>query len=446
MTPSPDPFSARDALHAGGGEHAFYRLEAVRDDLDRTPFTIKVLLESVLRNCGRGFVTEDDVRALAGWRPNSGSTAEVPFLPARVVMQDFTGVPCVVDLAAMRDAMAELGGDPDLINPLVPADLVIDHSVQVDRFGDGGAFAANVEREYERNRERYMLLRWAQQAFARLPRGAARHRDRPPGQPRVPRRRSCSRARSTASCMAFPDTLVGTDSHTTMINGLGVLGFGVGGIEAEAVLLGQPLSQPTPHGHRPQADRPPGPRADGHRPGAHGHRDAARARRGRQVRRALRRRPVVADASPTGPRSRTCRRSTAPPATMFPIDDETLRYMELTGRPAETIALTEAYAKAQGLFRTDESPDPAFDETLELDLGTVEPSLAGPRRPQDRVALGNVAGEFRETYSEGLDAERRGAALHAGRGQLGRRHASRWRAARWRSRPSRAAPTPRTRR
>ena len=148
MTPRPDPFSARDALRAGGGEHAFYRLEAVRDDLDRTPFTIKVLLESVLRNCGRGFVTEDDVRALAGWRPNSGSTAEVPFLPARVVMQDFTGVPCVVDLAALRDAMAELGGDPDLINPLVPADLVIDHSVLVDRFGDGGAFAANVVREY----------------------------------------------------------------------------------------------------------------------------------------------------------------------------------------------------------------------------------------------------------------------------------------------------------
>ncbi len=222
-----------------------YRLDAVREGLDRTPYTIKVLLESLLRNCGRGFVSEEQVRDLAGWTPRSGSAAEMPFLPARVVMQDFTGVPCVVDLAAMRDAMSALGGDPSLINPLVPADLVIDHSVQVDRFGDDGAFAANVEREYERNGERYMLLRWAQQAFRDF-------RTVPPGtgivhQVNLEFLSPVVQARVVdGELTAFPDTLVGTDSHTTMINGVGVLGFGVGGIEAEAVLLGQPLSQPTP--------------------------------------------------------------------------------------------------------------------------------------------------------------------------------------------------------
>jgi aconitate hydratase len=403
VTPSPDPFSARDTLEAGGREHAIYRLDAVRDDLGRTPFTIKVLLESVLRNCGRGFVTEDDVRALAAWRPNSGSTAEVPFLPARVVMQDFTGVPCVVDLAAMRDAMAELGGDPDLINPLVPADLVIDHSVQVDRFGGPGAFAANVEREYERNGERYMLLRWAQQAFADF-------RTVPPGtgivhQVNLEYLSPVVQAREVdGELVAFPDTLVGTDSHTTMINGLGVLGFGVGGIEAEAVLLGQPLSQPTPT--------------------VIGLKLTGRLRAGATatdlvltVTEMLRAHGVVgkfvelygAGLSSLSLADRATISNMSPEfgatATMFPIDAETLRYMELTGRPAETIALAEAYAREQGLFRTDDSPDPEFDETLALDLGSVEPSLAGPRRPQDRVALGNVAGEFREAYDEGPAVE-----------------------------------------
>jgi aconitate hydratase len=392
----PDPFSARDTLEAGGREHAIYRLDAVRDDLGRTPFTIKVLLESVLRNCGRGFVTEDDVRALAGWRPNSGSTGEVPFLPARVVMQDFTGVPCVVDLAAMRDAMAELGGDPDLINPLVPADLVIDHSVQVDRFGGPDAFAANVEREYERNRERYMLLRWAQQAFADF-------RTVPPGtgivhQVNLEYLSPVVQAREIdGELVAFPDTLVGTDSHTTMINGIGVLGFGVGGIEAEAVLLGQPLSQPNPAviGLKLTGALGAGATAT----------DLVLT-----VTEMLRGHGVVgkfvelygAGLSSLSLADRATISNMSPEfgatATMFPIDAETLRYMEMTGRPAETIALTEAYARQQGLFRTDDSPDPAFDETLELDLASVEPSLAGPRRPQDRVALGNVAGEFREAY------------------------------------------------
>jgi aconitate hydratase len=315
-----------------------------------------------------------------------------------VVMQDFTGVPCVVDLAAMRDAMAELGGDPDLINPLVPADLVIDHSVQVDRFGGPDAFAANVEREYERNRERYMLLRWAQQAFADF-------RTVPPGtgivhQVNLEYLSPVVQAREVdGELVAFPDTLVGTDSHTTMINGLGVLGFGVGGIEAEAVLLGQPLSQPNPTviGLKLSGALGAGATAT----------DLVLT-----VTEMLRAHGVVgkfvelygAGLSSLSLADRATISNMSPEfgatATMFPIDAETLRYMEMTGRPAGTIALAEAYAKEQGLFRTDESPDPAFDEALELDLASVEPSLAGPRRPQDRVALGSVAGKFREAYDE----------------------------------------------
>ena len=408
MTPIPDPFSARDTLEAGGRSHVIYRLDAVRPGLDRTPYTIKVLLESLLRNCGRGFVDEDQVRALAAWVPRSGSSAEMPFLPARVVMQDFTGVPCVVDLAAMRDAMSALGGDPGLINPLVPADLVIDHSVQVDRFGDQGAFAANVEREYERNRERYMLLRWAQQAFRDF-------RTVPPGtgivhQVNLEFLSPVVQARLVdGELVAFPDTLVGTDSHTTMINGVGVLGFGVGGIEAEAVLLGQPLSQPTPTviGLKMVGRMGPGTTAT----------DLVLT-----VTEMLRAHGVVgkfvelygAGLSSLTLADRATISNMSPEfgatATMFPIDDETLKYMETTGRPAETIALTEAYAKAQGLFRTDADPDPEFDEALELDLSSVVPSLAGPRRPQDRVVLGSVADEFRSTYTDGLVAN--GAGPH----------------------------------
>jgi aconitate hydratase len=408
VSTAPDPFSARDTLEAGGRAHAIYRLDAVREGLERTPYTIKVLLESVLRNCGRGFVTEDDVRALAAWAPRSGSTAEVPFLPARVVMQDFTGVPCVVDLAAMRDAMSALGGDPALINPLVPADLVIDHSVQVDRFGFDGAFAANVEREYERNRERYMLLRWAQQAFRDF-------RTVPPGtgivhQVNLEFLSPVVQAREVdGELVAFPDTLVGTDSHTTMINGVGVLGFGVGGIEAEAVLLGQPLSQPTPQviGLKLTGRMGPGTTAT----------DLVLT-----VTEMLRNHGVVgkfvelygAGLSSLSLADRATISNMSPEfgatATLFPIDDETLRYMNVTGRPAETIALTEAYAKAQGLFRTDADPDPEFDEALELDLATIVPSLAGPRRPQDRVVLGSVADEFRENFTEGLESN--GAGPH----------------------------------
>ncbi len=408
MTPTPDPFSARDTLEVDGKRHVIFRLDALRDDLPHVPYTVKVLLENVLRNCGRGFVTEGDVRYLATWKPNSGLTEEVPFLPARVVMQDFTGVPCVVDLAAMRDAMSALGGDPSLINPLVPADLVIDHSVQVDRFGTDGAFAANVEREYERNQERYMLLRWAQQAFRDF-------RAVPPGtgivhQVNLEYLSPVVQTREVdGELLAFPDTLVGTDSHTTMINGVGVLGFGVGGIEAEAVLLGQPLSQPTPAviGLKLTGKMPAGTTAT----------DLVLT-----VTELLRNHGVVGKfvelfgdgLSSLSLADRATIANMSPEfgatGTLFPIDAETIRYMTVTGRPAETIALTEAYAKTQGLWRNDGDPDPQFDEKLELDLGSIVPSLAGPRRPQDRVTLDSVASEFREHFTDGLQSN--GAGPH----------------------------------
>ncbi|MDX6554598.1 MAG: aconitate hydratase [Miltoncostaeaceae bacterium] len=401
MSATPDPFTARDTLDAAGRSHVVYRLDALGADLPRLPYTVKVLLENVLRNAGRGFVTEDDVNALLAWRPGSGASFEVPFMPARVVLQDFTGVPCVVDLAAMRDAMAELGGDPALINPLVPADLVIDHSVQVDRAGSAGAFAANVEREYERNQERYMLLRWAQQAFADF-------RVVPPGtgivhQVNLEHLAPVVQAREVdGELLAFPDTLVGTDSHTTMINGLGVLGFGVGGIEAEAVLLGQPLSQPTPKviGLKLTGAMSPGTTAT----------DLVLT-----VTEMLRAHGVVgafvelygAGLSSLSVADRATISNMSPEfgatATMFPVDAETLRFLELTGRSAQTVALVEAYTKLQGLFRTDDVPDPEFDENLELDLASIEPSLAGPRRPQDRVALGAAGAAFREAFADGLE-------------------------------------------
>ncbi|HMM48181.1 MAG TPA: aconitate hydratase AcnA [Miltoncostaeaceae bacterium] len=401
-----DPFSARDTLEVGGASHVIYRLDAVRNDLQKLPYTVKVLLENVLRNCGRGFVTEDDVRHLINWKPNSGIAQEVPFLPARVVMQDFTGVPCVVDLAALRDAMKALGGDPSVINPLVPADLVIDHSVQVDRFGDAAAFAANVEREYERNQERYMLLRWAQQAFVDF-------RVVPPGTGIVHQvnleylARVVETREVDGELLAFPDTLVGTDSHTTMINGVGVLGFGVGGIEAEAVLLGQPLSQPNPTvvGLKLVGELASGTTAT----------DlvltVAELLRGHGVvgkfvelfgdglsHLPLADRATIGNMSP----------EFGATATMFPIDAETLHYMDTTGRSPERIALTEAYAKTQGLWRNDGDPDPEFDEVLELDLGSIVPSLAGPRRPQDRVNLDRMAEEFHKNFGEQLVADKGG--------------------------------------
>ncbi len=350
----------------------------------------------------RGAVTQpdlvrsDDVRALASWDPSGPGEAELPFMPARVILQDFTGVPCVVDLAAMRDAIAELGGDPSRINPLVPADLVIDHSVQVDQFGSDAAFLINVEREYERNGERYALLRWAQQAFADF-------RVVPPGTGIVHQVNLEFLADVVAERdgVLVPDTLVGTDSHTTMINGLGVLGWGVGGIEAEAALLGQPLYQPMPIvvGFRLDGEMPSGSTATDlvlvvtEMLRAHGVVGKFVEFYGPGLTRlGLADRATISNMSP----------EFGATATMFPIDDETLRYLRMTGRPDEVIARVEAYAKAQGLFRTDDSPEPAFSESLSLDLSTVVPSLAGPKRPQDRVALSDLRDSFRAAFPDGL--------------------------------------------
>ncbi|HYN48906.1 MAG TPA: aconitate hydratase AcnA, partial [Candidatus Nanopelagicales bacterium] len=393
--PTCDPFGARASL--GPGLPDCYRLAALDagPDLGRTPVTVKILLENVLRHAGRGVVGESDVRLLAGWRPASGVAAEIPFMPARVILQDFTGVPAVVDLAAMRDAMADLGGDPARVNPLVPADLVIDHSVQVDRFGTADAFAFNVAREFQRNGERYQLLCWAQRAFRGL-------RVVPPGTGIVHQvnleflATVVATAEVDGSPVAYPDTLVGTDSHTTMVNALGVLGYGVGGIEAEAVLLGQPLYQPLPCvvGVRLSGELPRGATAT----------DLVLVvtERLRQLGvvgsfvefagdglagLALADRATISNMSP----------EFGATATLFPIDDETLSYLRLTGRATELVHLVERYAKEQGLWR-EPGPGPDFDDIVELDLGTVEPSLAGPQRPQDRVPLPATRASFEAAY------------------------------------------------
>ncbi len=399
-----DRFGARSRLSTAQGELLYYRLAALAGrtalPLERMPVTLKILLENLLRQEDRGVTTPDEVGVLAGWTPGSGKAEQFPFLPARVVMQDFTGVPAVVDLAAMRAAAARLGGDPNRINPLAPSALVIDHSVQVDLFGSALAYAGNVELEYERNRERYTLLRWGQQAFDEF-------QVVPPGTgiihqvnleylaPVVGTRRDDT----SEDLVAFPDTLVGTDSHTTMINGLGVLGWGVGGIEAEAVLLGQPLYLLTPIvvGFRFSGKLPEGATAT----------DLVLT-----VTQMLRTHGVVGKfvefcgpgLSALSLADRATLANMAPEygatAGLFPVDAATLRYLEMTGRPVTLVDLAERYSREQGLFRTDETPDPLFDEMLELDLSTVEPSLAGPRRPQDRVALPNVARSFRDAYPD----------------------------------------------
>ena len=403
--PTVDPGSSRATLRVGDRSYTYFRLDAAGvPDLARLPYTVKVLLENMLRHAtaGGGLVGGDDVRALAGWDASAPGEYEVPFMPARVILQDFTGVPCVVDLAAMRDAMAELGGDPARINPLVPADLVIDHSVQVDQFGSDAAFLINVEREYERNGERYALLRWAQQAFRDF-------RVVPPGTGIVHQVNleyladvvSARPMQAGGELTAFPDSLVGTDSHTTMINGLGVVGWGVGGIEAEAALLGQPLYQPLPIvvGFRLDGELPSGATAT----------DLVL-----YVTEMLRRHGVVGKFvefhGPGLSRLSIADRATisnmspefGATATLFPVDDETLRYLEMTGRDAEVVRRVEAYAKEQGLFRTDDAPEPQFNESLSLDLATIEASVAGPRRPQDRVALAGLREAFRATFPDGL--------------------------------------------
>ena len=398
--PAPDPFGARAPL--GPGLPDIFRVAAVAGrgvDLGRAPVTWTILLENLLRHAGRGIVRAEDVETLLGWRPGVPADAEIPFMPARVILQDFTGVPAVVDLASMRDAMAALGGDPSRVNPLVPADLVIDHSVQVDAWGTPDAYAANVAREYERNMERYQLLRWAQTAFRDL-------RVVPPGtgivhQVNLERLATVVRTETLdGGPVAFPDTVVGTDSHTTMVNGLGVLGYGVGGIEAEAVLLGQPLYQPMP--------RIVGVRLSGRLPAGCTATDLVLV-----VTETLRKFGVVGSfvefagdglaGLPLADRATIANMSPefGATATLFPIDEETLAYLRLTGRPADLVALVERYAREQGLWRRPGS-SPDFDAVVELDLSTVEPSLAGPRRPQDRVALGDVAAGFRRAYPEGL--------------------------------------------
>ena len=401
-----DPFGARASL--GPGMPDFYDLAALARggglalDPGRLPVTVKILLENVLRHAGGGIVRESDVAALAAWKPGAAATSEVelPFMPARVILQDFTGVPAVVDLAAMRDAMAGLGGDPARVNPLVPADLVIDHSVQIDRYGTPDALRFNVAREYERNGERYRLLRWAQTAFRDM-------RVVPPGtgivhQVNLEYLATVVALRSDETgTVALPDTLVGTDSHTTMINGLGILGYGVGGIEAEAVLLGQPLYQQLPKvvGVRLSGELPEGATAT----------DLVLV-----VTEMLRRYGVVGTFVEFGGdglaglalADRATISNMSPEfgatATLFPIDAETLAYMRLTGRSAEQVALVERYARRQGLWR-EPGVTPEFDDLLTLDLGSVEPSMAGPRRPQDRVALRDLRSGFRAAYPKGIE-------------------------------------------
>ncbi|MFI5225666.1 MAG: aconitate hydratase AcnA [Candidatus Limnocylindrales bacterium] len=391
-----DPFGARTSL--GPGLPDRFALEALDrrgvvavGDLGQAPVTLKILLENVLRHAGGGIVRESDVTALAAWQPGHGGEAEIPFMPARVILQDFTGVPAVVDLAVMRDAMADLGGDPARVNPLVPADLVIDHSVQVDAYGTPAAFLFNVSREYERNTERYQLLRWAQTAFHGL-------RVVPPGTGIVHQvnLEYLATVVTTRDGVAFPDTLVGTDSHTTMINGLGVLGYGVGGIEAEAVLLGQPLYQPMPRivGVRLSGELPRGSTATDlvlvvtEMLRSFGVVGAFVEFAGDGLAGlALADRATIANMSP----------EFGATATLFPIDDETLAYLRLTGRPAELVDLVERYARAQGLWR-EPGPGPEFDAILELDLAAVTPSVAGPRRPQDRVPLPDLPANFRDAF------------------------------------------------
>ncbi len=389
--PTSDPIGARASL--GPGLPDYVPLDALADQIDLTsaPVTLKILLENVLRHAGRGIVNAADVGLLTSWRPRAGGEAEIPFLPGRVILQDFTGVPAIVDLAAMRDAMTSLGGDPGRVNPLVPADLVIDHSVQVDRSGTADSFAFNVGREYERNGERYQLLRWAQRVFRGL-------RVVPPGTGIVHQvnleflATVVTVGDEDGRPLAYPDTLVGTDSHTTMVNALGVLGYGVGGIEAEAVLLGQPLYLPMP--------RVVGVRLRGALPGGTTATDLVLTVTERLralgvvgsfvefagdglAGLALADRATISNMSP----------EFGATATIFPIDDETLAYLRLTGRSASLVDLVKRYAKAQGLWRLP-GAGPDFDEVVDLDLGSVEPSISGPRRPQDRVALRDVRASF----------------------------------------------------
>jgi aconitate hydratase len=382
-------------LSVGGVDHEIFRLSAV-EGADRLPYSLKVLLENLLRTEDGANVTADHIRALADWDPNANPDTEIQFTPARVIMQDFTGVPCVVDLATMREAVTEMGGDPTKVNPLAPAELVIDHSVIIDVFGTPDAFERNVEFEYGRNKERYQFLRWGQGAFDEF-------KVVPPGTGIVHQVNIEHLARTVMSRggQAYPDTLVGTDSHTTMVNGLGVLGWGVGGIEAEAAMLGQPVSMLIPRvvGFKLTGEIPSGATAT----------DVVLT-----ITQMLRKHGVVSKfvefygegvaAVPLANRATIGNMSPefGSTAAIFPIDDETIRYLTLTGRSKEQIALVEAYAKEQGLWH-DAEREPVFSETLELDLSTVVPSIAGPKRPQDRIELTDAKSSFRKTVHDYTD-------------------------------------------
>jgi aconitate hydratase len=394
-------FGARSALHVGEHEYEIYRLEALHDagfDVRRLPYSLRILLENLLRHEDGVTVTADDVRALASWTPATQNIREIAFTPARVLLQDFTGVPALVDLAAMRDAIAELGGDPKRINPQQPVELVIDHSVQVDAFGTAEAFDINEALDYQRNSERYRFIKWGSKAFSNFiatpPNAGICHQVNLEYLARVVfGAEQESRTGATGVVQAFPDTVVGTDSHTPMVNGLGVLGWGVGGIEAEAAMLGQAVSMLLPQvvGFRLTGALPPGStatdlvltvaqvlRAKGvvgkfvefYGPGVSSLRIADRA--------------TIGNMSPEY--GSTC--------SIFPVDDATVDYLRFTGRSAERVALVEAYMKAQGLFHTSDSPEPLFNEAVELDLSTIEPSISGPRRPQDRVSLSQAKQSF----------------------------------------------------
>jgi len=412
-----DPFGALTSLDLPEGKTSFYRLSRLDEEgvvsTDRLPFSIRILLENALRNAGEGYVTEDDVHEVAKWSPtNSG--ANIPFLPSRVVLQDFTGVPAVVDLAAMREGIHTMGGDPRRINPQVPADLVIDHSVQVDFFGSSEAYRLNVEREMERNRERYQLLRWGQHAFedfSVVPPGTGIvHQVNLEYLASVIHRRP-----ENGLNLAYPDTLVGTDSHTTMINGLGVVGWGVGGIEAEAVLLGQPYYMLLPEvvGVKIKGSLPEGATAT----------DLVL-----HVTEILRNHGVVGrfvefygkglSSLPLPDRATIANMSPEYGATIgfFPVDHEALAYLKGTGRDPDMVKRVEAVSREMNLFRTDDTPDPEYTVSLELDLDTVEPSVAGPRRPQDRIGLsslrpsfhGDLAGLLPQGFSLPSDTEPNG--------------------------------------
>jgi aconitate hydratase len=386
-----DTFGARATLESGGESYEVFRLDALQDEYDvaRLPYSLKILLENLLRHG-----EDEGVKALAGWDPKAEPSTEIAYTPARVLMQDFTGVPAIVDLAAMRDAMEELGGDPKRINPLVPVELVIDHSIQVDVFAERLAFQRNAELEFERNRERYAFLRWGQTAFDNFsvvpPNTGICHQVN---------LEFLARVVESRDGQAFPDTLVGTDSHTTMVNGLGVLGWGVGGIEAEAAMLGQAVSMLIPQvvGFKLSGELPEGSTAT----------DLVLT-----VTQMLRERGVVGkfvefhgpglSRLPLADRATIGNMSPEMGATcaIFPVDAETLRYLEFSGRPAERVELVEAYSREQGLFHDESSEEARYSDALELDLGDVEPSLAGPKRPQDRVPLSGAAGDFIEELKD----------------------------------------------